>query len=159
MIYLSCVQTQKGQVRFSQILDTLLLFCNGGFNVHRLFSLGATPVWPTCHVSTEHPKSFSVVWLCLLLGLKTSSLSPSELKFCISPFCSFITVKFVLKVSAAVIAFLKKHLNARWENKQTRQVSDISLSVTGTLHLDWLLRCIAKLITKIQMQSLNEEKC
>ena len=35
---------KKGQVRFPQILDTLLPFYNGGYNVHRLFSLGVTLV-------------------------------------------------------------------------------------------------------------------
>lgn len=32
---------KKGWVRVCQILDMLLPFCNGGYNVHRLFSLGA----------------------------------------------------------------------------------------------------------------------
>jgi len=83
----------------------------------------------------------------------------SQLNILYFHFCSFIIITFVLKVSAVVIAFLKKHLNVRWENKQTGQVSDISLSVTETLHLGLLLCFIAKLVAKIQMCSLNEEKC
>lgn len=58
-----------------------------------------------------------------------------------------------------MIAFYKKQLNVRSESKDAWQVSDISLSVTGTLRLDLLLCCIAKLIAKIQMGSLDEEKC
>lgn len=38
------IHTKRVVFRFPQILEKLLIFCNGGYNVHRVFSLGATLV-------------------------------------------------------------------------------------------------------------------